>query len=147
MIGWMQSTPKALRRYRELYTTTHGMPLLQVTPTARHVLQPLEGRALAHSIIATLTQPDMAQRKLIVHGFSIGGYVRQQCGTTHTPQPTRLTGSVLLPRALLCPRQVYSHMLRLFKEDRALHDAVGRRIAGVVFDSPVDYVGSCEQSG
>ena len=76
MIGWLNSKPKHLKHYAAPYAAS-GYETLAVTPKAQHILIPSMGAKFSGSILDVLSDKALAQRPILMHGFSVGAYL---CG-------------------------------------------------------------------
>lgn len=121
LIGWLHSKAKHVQKYAQFYNM-EGMHTISLTPRVGHVLNVPEAERLARALQDLLHQEHMVERPVVVHGFSVGGYLYgqylhqlQRCGLLHTD-----AGADASAAAASKPLS---------------------KIAGQVYDSPVDFDG------
>ena len=73
LIGWIGSQRKHVEKYGQLYRDA-GLDTLVVLPSAKHVIMPTTGKAHMASVL-DLLMADKDSTPMIVHGFSVGGYM------------------------------------------------------------------------
>lgn len=77
LFGWLMSKEKHLERYADWYTDK-GMDVVGVLSRAPHVVKPAYSHALSKQLVDLLhEESDMVRRPVVIHGFSVGGYL---CG-------------------------------------------------------------------
>ncbi|XP_029019554.1 uncharacterized protein LOC114862948 [Betta splendens] len=74
---WLGARPRGLARYRDLYLA-RGMDVLLVQSAAAHFLWPRWGRDYGAEILKVLEGPRFAERRVLVHATSIGGFTFSQ---------------------------------------------------------------------
>ncbi|XP_014776905.1 transmembrane protein 53 [Octopus bimaculoides] len=106
MLGWMFARSHHLTKYSNIYCSK-GYDVLQISVNPLQVLVPSRAQSFVEKIFDLLEKEDCINKPIIVHGFSVGGYI-------------------------------YGEMLVKMDNEPKKLAALGKRIVGQVFDSPVD---------
>ncbi|KAG7455761.1 hypothetical protein MATL_G00244400 [Megalops atlanticus] len=77
LLPWLGCRPQALAKYCELYFRT-GFDVLVVESEVSQFLWPRWGLEYGAKLVEVLRSDRFAQRPLLVHAFSIGGYTFTQ---------------------------------------------------------------------
>ncbi|KAL0963020.1 hypothetical protein UPYG_G00348550 [Umbra pygmaea] len=93
LFPWLGARPGALTKYRDLYMV-RGLDILMVESKVSHFLWPRWGLEYGAEILELLDDPRFKGRPLLVHAFSIGGYMFSQLLTHIVRSPQRYPGVV-----------------------------------------------------
>lgn len=77
LFPWLHAKPAAVAKYRALYLC-RGMDVLSVESSLWHFLWPPWGLEYAAQVLELLMEPCFTGRHIVVHAFSIGGYMFTQ---------------------------------------------------------------------
>ncbi|XP_035499017.2 uncharacterized protein si:dkey-5i3.5 [Scophthalmus maximus] len=87
MLPWLGSRPQALAKYCEIYFRT-GFDVLVVESEVQEFLWPRWGLDRGKTVLDLLQSERFVSRPLLVHGFSIGGFMFSQL-LVHVSQDTQ----------------------------------------------------------
>ncbi|XP_076471907.1 transmembrane protein 53-like [Babylonia areolata] len=74
LFGWMLAKKRHLNKYGNLYLSK-GFDVMTVQMPPAHVLWPVMAQNRISSLLATLKGSSLESRPLLIHGFSVGGYL------------------------------------------------------------------------
>lgn len=74
LFGWMLAKQRHLDKYGNLYLSK-GFDVLTVQVPPSQVLWPIKAQKRITSLLTTLEDSHLASRPLLIHGFSVGGYL------------------------------------------------------------------------
>lgn len=74
MLGWLLARTKHLTKYTNIYASK-GFDVLQIRVTPSQVLWPVRAQGFIEKIFKVLEQEDCRNQPILVHGFSVGGYI------------------------------------------------------------------------
>ncbi|KAF4520708.1 hypothetical protein B566_EDAN012495 [Ephemera danica] len=74
MLSWLMSKPKHVHKYARLYLKL-GFDVLTVSINPWQLLWPVKGSQLVAKDLLTFLETNSELRPLLIHGFSVGGYV------------------------------------------------------------------------
>lgn len=78
ILAWLQAKHKHLKKYAELYTT-QGYDVLVAQITPWQLLWPVKGTQVVALEIVNFLESNDSYRPMIIHGFSVGGYLWGEC--------------------------------------------------------------------
>merc|ERR1711998_162027 len=88
MIGWLNSSRRHLSKYEKLYSE-QGIDVISTLPRVDHVLKPEVGSRLMTDLLEALDDPAVRERPLLIHGFSVGGFLYAQLFRAAMAEPHR----------------------------------------------------------
>lgn len=74
LFGWLLAKSRHLHKYGELYHQ-HGADVITVKLEVMEILRPQKAEMVATKVLNQLTSPENKNRPVLVHGFSVGGYL------------------------------------------------------------------------
>lgn len=74
MLSWLMSKPKHVHKYARLYLKL-GFDVLTVSISPWQLLWPVKGSQLVAKDLLSFLETNSELRPLLIHGFSVGGYV------------------------------------------------------------------------
>lgn len=74
MLGWLLARTKHLTKYSNIYASK-GFDVLQIRVKPSQVLWPMKAQAYIEKIFNVLEQEDCRNKPILIHGFSVGGYL------------------------------------------------------------------------
>ncbi|KAL8615636.1 hypothetical protein ACOMHN_026626 [Nucella lapillus] len=74
LFGWMLAKKRHLNKYGNLYLSK-GFDVLTIQVPPSQVLWPSKAQKRVSSLLATLEDRELSSRPLLIHGFSVGGYL------------------------------------------------------------------------
>jgi len=74
LFGWLLAKSRHLHKYGELYHQ-HGADVITVKLEVMEILRPKKAEQVAAKLLNELTSAENIHRPVIVHGFSVGGYL------------------------------------------------------------------------
>ncbi|XP_070198944.1 transmembrane protein 53-B-like [Littorina saxatilis] len=74
LFGWMMAKKRHLNKYGNLYLSK-GFDVLTIQVPPLQVLWPASAQERIISLLDTLQDSSLASRPLLIHGFSVGGYL------------------------------------------------------------------------
>ncbi|XP_063980090.1 transmembrane protein 53 [Diachasmimorpha longicaudata] len=75
LLSWLMAKPKHVRKYAQLYLE-QGFDVMHVGSTPWQIMWPVKGtRPIAYDLLAFLEQNSKNYQQIMIHGFSVGGYM------------------------------------------------------------------------
>ena len=74
MLGWLLARTKHLSKYTNIYASK-GFDVLQIRVKPSQVLWPVRAQGFIEKIFNFLEEEDYRNQPILVHGFSVGGYL------------------------------------------------------------------------
>lgn len=74
LIGWLLSKPQHLSKFSSWYNQ-NGFDTISLLPKPGHVVSIDQAGETAKHLLDSLTSPLLESRPIVVHGFSVGGYL------------------------------------------------------------------------
>ncbi|XP_011297755.1 transmembrane protein 53-B [Fopius arisanus] len=74
-LSWLMAQPKHVKKYTQLYLE-QGFDVVHVSSTPWQMMWPVKGtRPVAYDLLSFLEQNSMNYQQVMIHGFSVGGYM------------------------------------------------------------------------
>ncbi|XP_068672249.1 transmembrane protein 53-like [Montipora foliosa] len=74
LFGWLLAKSRHLHKYGELYHK-YGADIITVKLEVMEILRPRKAELIATKVLKELTSAENKDRPVVVHGFSVGGYL------------------------------------------------------------------------
>ena len=75
--GWLLAKSRHLEKFGQFYNN-HGADVVTVKPNVTEVLRPKKAEELAGRLLDIVQSPSNRERPVLIHGFSVGGYLYGQ---------------------------------------------------------------------
>ncbi|KAL8572780.1 hypothetical protein ACOMHN_030362 [Nucella lapillus] len=128
LIGWLNAKRKHLHKYQELYWEK-GFDVLTMRVAPIHIVRPKMGIKYTAKLLNVLQEnKDLANRQVVVHGFSIGAFIYTQLQLMLQRQQQKRREQQL----------IFPGLAQIFQNDLILPQKydLSSRISGLVLDSP-----------
>ncbi|GAB1609859.1 transmembrane protein 53-like [Argonauta hians] len=89
MLGWMFARSHHLSKYSNIYCSK-GFDVLQINVDPMQVLRPIRAQSFVEKIFDVLQNEDYIHKPIVVHGFSVGGYLYGEMLVKMNKEPKRL---------------------------------------------------------
>ncbi|XP_046364945.1 transmembrane protein 53-like [Haliotis rufescens] len=90
LVGWMNAKKRHLDKYGNLYISK-GFDVLSVQVPPSKVIQPKKAQVVMQEVINILDDSSRRDKPLMIHGFSVGGYLYGEMLVTLRDQASRYT--------------------------------------------------------
>lgn len=92
IFSWLMAKKKHIMKFSDFYKQ-QGFDVLTVSITPFQLVWPVKGaQVVAEDLLKFLVQGDQHQRSLLIHGFSVGGYVYGELLVKMRSQPDKYGG-------------------------------------------------------